>query len=60
MQSIAIISETAVISNPVSRGTPEDVPPKPAIMRLNTLLFMSITRFQVVVLGSRSKELVLL
>ena len=57
---MAIISEAAVISNPVSLGTPDVVPPKPTITRLSALSFKSTTRFQLMVLGSICKEFVLL
>ena len=57
---MAITSEAAVISNPVSLGIPEAVPPKPTMMWRKERSFISITRFQVTVRGSIPREVVLL
>jgi len=51
--SIAMISEAAVMSNPVSRGMPLPVPPKPIVIFLKERSFISITRFQAMVRASR-------
>ena len=59
-QRMAIISDAAVMSKPVSRGIPELVPPNPTMMWRKERSFMSITLFQVMVRGSRPREEVLL
>ena len=58
-QRMAMISDAAVISNPVSLGIPFPVPPSPTIVDLNARSFISITLFQSTVLGSIPKDLVL-
>ena len=57
-QRMAIISEAAVISNPVSLGIPDVGPPSPTTIFLSERSFISITRFQVTVRGSIPKEFV--
>ena len=47
-----MISEAAVISNPVSRGTPKPLPPRPTTTFRKARSFMSNTRFQATVRGS--------
>ena len=58
MQSIAITSEAGVILNPSCLGIPLAVPPKPIVISRKDLSFISITRFQAMVLGSIPKLLV--
>ena len=55
-----MISDAAVMSKPVSLGIPEVVPPRPTIILLRERSFISITRFQEMVLGSSPSPLVLL
>ena len=52
MQRIAITSEAGVILKPSCLGTPFAVPPKPMVISLKALSFISITRFQRMVRGS--------
>ena len=48
-------SDAGVILNPSSLGIPFAVPPKPIVILRNALSFISITRFQSIVLGSKLK-----
>ena len=59
-QRIAIISEAAVMSNPVSLGIPDEVPPNPTTTCLRERSFISITLFQEMVRGSILRERFLL
>ena len=58
--NIAITSEAAVMSKPVSRGIPFEVPPRPTTIERRERSFISITRFQEMVLGSKQRLLFLL
>ena len=57
---MAMISDAAVISKPVSLGTPDVVPPNPTTMFLKALSFISITRFHVTWRAAMPKEFVVL
>ena len=51
-QKTAIISDATVMSNPLCRGMPLPVPPRPHVISLKDLSFISTTLFQVILLGS--------
>ena len=60
IHKIAITSEAGVILKPSCLGIPFAVPPRPIVISLNALSFISITRFQRIVLGSMFKFPILL
>ena len=51
-QNTAIISEATVISKPLCLGIPLPTPPRPQVISLKDLSFISTTLFQVILLGS--------
>ena len=53
---MAMISDAAVMLNPPSRGTPPFLPPNPSTIWRRARSFMSMTRFQEMVRGSRRKD----
>ena len=53
MHKMAMTSDAAVMLNPLSRGTPPALPPRPITRLRRARSFMSITRFQTMVRGSR-------
>ena len=57
---MAIISEAAVMLNPVSLGIPPALPPKLVTMFRSERSFISIQRFQITVRGSMPKLVILL